>query len=359
MKHLSKLALLAVVLVWMGIARADEGLVVVKQLNDIQDMACVIPESQDHTVVMRMINYRINNHGQTPAELALTLSNHDSFPDSTVAIHKIDCGAVFDGNYAAATLAPGAQCGVSLLVRPPECPANVYGEYQPVLGDIHRVFQVVTNAGGHVVLPIDAQISALGAAAAFGILSPALHNEDALGPVKVHHGDVGSLATMGSVLVTDGEHHQDGAYPTLVALQDLQSASRVFRSNQGCSNLDYDLSNAALPPGVYCLNGHSVSNHSTLTLNGEGIYVFYVDYEGFYLGQYAKVLLDKGAHADNVYWIVDNRLHLELESTIVGNILVARSVPYQHFGDLSKIKGRVLSLDTLSLYGNRVMVPQN
>ncbi|HLF67647.1 MAG TPA: ice-binding family protein, partial [Gammaproteobacteria bacterium] len=136
---------------------------------------------------------------------------------------------------------------------------------------------------------------------------------------------------------------------------------------QGCSFPlspinGYDLSNTPLVPGYYCMDGQYVDNGQVLTLEGDGLYVFYVlssnktATASFLLDSGASVVLAGNAQANNVYWIVyDDQLLLAEDSTLVGSVLSSDTL--EPFSDESQVTGRLLTTDDLYLYNTTVIVP--
>ena len=338
-----------------GLGVANAGLLITPQ-SDIQEFTCVLP---DQVPVERSISFVIENNTRfqfTDLMLAL-LRDHADPTYRILALEKVNCGHVVNDILAAVSLAPGQLCEGRLRLSPPECPLigeNVYGF---ISGEVQRTLAL--NHPLNERAPITLKASPLGAAAAFAVLSPELSNDDGYGPVEVMYGDVGSLATQGTFHVANGTLYPDEDPATVAALQDLKSAYQILISQSSeCLSPEYDLSDAVLFPGTYCLDGHAVVNQQKLILSGEGQYVFHISGEGFYLGPNASVILTEGASANDVYWVVENRLHVSQGAYMVGNILGGESIDYEIFaGKRSHLLGRVLSQDALALYGHMVRLP--
>ncbi len=353
MKKFSLFILFCSLLCGLSVAKAN---IAISFQDDIQDIACAIPHT---TIAPRSISFLIENNSSLHFNDLMLYLQHAPEPleFASLVLDTINCGAIVNHSLGRVSLAPQEKCEGTMRLTAAVCPELADGSYSSLVGTMTR-----TLALNHFFadpVEINVNVTPLGAAGAFGLLSPEIDNDDGYGPVEVSYGAVGSLATVGTIHVANGSLYPDNAEATFFALQDLSAAYQMFQSHTSCTVPEYELSNTVLMPGSYCLNGHSVINQSKLTLQGEGTYVFYVDGEGFYLGPNAAVLLTEGANANNVYWVVDNRLHLSVGSIMTGNILGGESIPYGMFaGARSRVNGRVLSLDTLNLYGNTVRVPR-
>ncbi len=386
MKHLYKLALLAgASLGLIGITHAEGRLVEFTQIAQVQDIACVLPEKvteQKVPALQRTAQYQITNFGPTSVNLVFELENYDRFLDSMFRFEKIDCATIESESFATGSLASGASCDITLFITPPDCPVMDpdYPIYGPASGPIDRVLEIDINTR-QIKLEkyIAAQVTTLGAAAAFGVLSGDTIN-NSTGSLVVN-GNVGAIANTPELDVINGILYPNDAKPTQIALADLTSAFDMFDQIEGCSypqspsppSADTnDLSNIPLVPGYYCLDGPYVDDDSVLTLEGDGLYVFYVFCDscdkyidpkqkgvigGFELGGSASIVLAGGAKANNVYWIVyDDWLTLDEDSTLVGSVLSLDELyPFNDVG--SQVNGRLLTAGELGLDDTTVIVP--
>ena len=105
-----------------------------------------------------------------------------------------------------------------------------------------------------------------------------------------------------------------------------------------------------LSPGVYCFNS-SAQLTGTLTLNGNGVYVFKIG-STLTTASNSSVVLAKGATAGNVFWQVTSSATLGTNTAFEGSILAHIS------GTITagtSVTGRVFALTgAVTLSGNRI-----
>jgi hypothetical protein len=110
-----------------------------------------------------------------------------------------------------------------------------------------------------------------------------------------------------------------------------------------------------LPPGVYCFNS-STQLTGTLTLNGNGVYVFKIG-STLTTASNSSVVLAKGATAGNVFWQVTSSATLGTNTVFVGSILALIS---DTVTTGTSVTGRVFALTgAVTLSGNRIRAASN
>ncbi len=102
------------------------------------------------------------------------------------------------------------------------------------------------------------------------------------------------------------------------------------------------LQGLTLTEGVYCTSRDTVLN-GTLTLNGAGnhnsAWVFVI--RSAWTGRASIVVLENGAHAHNVFWVVRDRVDIGPDSSLQGTILSKGSIS---IGLDSRVDGRLVSI---------------
>jgi hypothetical protein len=105
-----------------------------------------------------------------------------------------------------------------------------------------------------------------------------------------------------------------------------------------------------LSPGVYCFNS-SAQLTGTLTLNGNGVYVFQMK-STLTTASNSSVVLTKGATAGNVFWQVGSSATVGTNTAFQGSILALIS---DSVTTGASVTGRVFALTgAVTLSGNRV-----
>src|SRR3984893_1193011 len=105
-----------------------------------------------------------------------------------------------------------------------------------------------------------------------------------------------------------------------------------------------------LAPGVYCFNT-SAQLTGTLTLNGNGVYVFKMR-STLTTASNSSVVLANGATAANVFWQVGSSATLGANTVFVGSVLALIS---DTITTGSSVNGRVFALTgAVTLGGNRI-----
>jgi ice-binding like protein len=105
-----------------------------------------------------------------------------------------------------------------------------------------------------------------------------------------------------------------------------------------------------LSPGVYCFDS-SAQLTGTLTLNGNGVYVFKIG-STLTTASNSSVVLAKGATVENVFWQVTSSATLGTNTVFVGSILASIS---DTVTTGTSVTGRVFALTgAVTLSGNRI-----
>jgi len=106
----------------------------------------------------------------------------------------------------------------------------------------------------------------------------------------------------------------------------------------------------ALSPGVYCFDS-SAQLTGTLTLNGNGVYVFKIG-STLTTASNSSVVLAKGATAGSVFWQVGSSATLGTNTAFEGSILANTS---DTVTTGASVTGRVIALTgAVTLSGNRI-----
>jgi hypothetical protein len=105
-----------------------------------------------------------------------------------------------------------------------------------------------------------------------------------------------------------------------------------------------------LAPGVYCFNS-SAQLTGTLTLNGNGVYIFKIG-TTLTTASNSSVVLAKGATAGNVFWQVSSSATLGTNTAFEGSILANAS---DTLTSGTSVTGRIFALTgAVTLSGNRI-----
>ena len=136
----------------------------------------------------------------------------------------------------------------------------------------------------------------------------------------------------------------------LTAYNDL--ASEPCGTNLSGKTLGTSPGAVTLSPGVYCFNS-SAQLTGTLTLNGNGVYVFQIG-STLTTASNSSVALANGATAGNVFWQVGSSATLGTGTAFAGNILALTS---DTVTTGTSISGRVIALNgAVTLDDNAITV---
>ncbi|MFZ3341604.1 MAG: ice-binding family protein [Terriglobales bacterium] len=198
----------------------------------------------------------------------------------------------------------------------------------------------------------------LGSACTFGILAatPVVSNN---GPTVVT-GDIGiwpasSITGFPPGTLTGTEYAGDAVAQT--AQGDLTVAYDYAAGAAGGAILPADIGGETLPPGVYkTTSGQpSLGITGTLTLSGNGVYIFQIVSTLTTAANNSNVILSGGATSGNVFWQVGSSATLGTTTTFAGTILAQASVSLDTGATLN---GRALArTGSISLLSNPVNVP--
>jgi len=183
------------------------------------------------------------------------------------------------------------------------------------------LFTVLAIAG--LLLPAKAQIN-LGSAANYGVLAGSTITNTGL---TIVNGDLGlypGTSVTGSPTV-NGAINVDNAFAEQ-AEADLASAYTAAHDlTPTFSNTNSQLGGQTLTPGVYNF-GSSVDITGTLTLSGNGLFVFQVGTALTAEGN-SQITLTNGAQADDVFWEIGSSATLiGASSTFDGTVLASASI---------------------------------
>lgn len=213
---------------------------------------------------------------------------------------------------------------------------------------------VVSAMLAFLPLSAAAQAVGLGTAGSFGVLAGAEVTNT--GPTVVN-GNVGvwpgtSITGFppGSIAPGSGAFHS-GNTVAQTAQADLTTAY-LDAAGRACGTTIPGgiLGGLTLTPGVYCMGAADLTG--TLTLNGNGIYIFQVA-SALTTAPGSQVLLTGGASACNVFWQVTSSAALGTTTSFAGTILALTSITINTGASLN---GRALARNGLvSLASNGVL----
>ena len=198
----------------------------------------------------------------------------------------------------------------------------------------------------------------LGTACTFGILA-ATPVVSSSGPTVVL-GDIGiwpasSITGFPPGTLTGTEHAGDAVAQT--AQGDLTVAYDYAAGAAGGAVLPADIGGETLVPGVYKTTSAqpSLGITGTLTLSGNGVYIFQIVSTLTTAANNSDVVLIGGATAENVFWQVGSSATLGTTTTFTGTIMAQASVSLDTGATLN---GRALArTGAVSLLSNPVNVP--
>jgi Ice-binding-like/Bacterial Ig-like domain len=198
----------------------------------------------------------------------------------------------------------------------------------------------------------------LGTACMFGILAatPAVANS---GPTNVT-GDIGiwpaaAITGFPPGTLTGTEYAGDAVAQT--AQGDLTTAYNFAAAAAGGAILTADIGGQTLAPGVYKTTSAqpSLGITGTLTLSGNGVYIFQIVSTLTTAANNSDVVLSGGATAEDVFWQVGSSATLGTTTTFEGTIMAQASVSLDTGATLN---GRALArTGAVTLLSNPVNVP--
>jgi hypothetical protein len=140
-----------------------------------------------------------------------------------------------------------------------------------------------------------------------------------------------------SVTLTGTNHGGDAV--TQQAKADLVTAYVDAASRPGATEIPTDLAGQNLGPGVYDSADGTFANSGTLTLTGEGVYIFQTE-STLITASGSSVNLTGGADACNVYWQVGSSATLGTGSNLQGTILALTTIT---MNTTATLQGRALA----------------
>jgi hypothetical protein len=164
----------------------------------------------------------------------------------------------------------------------------------------------------------------LGSARSFAVLGATTVTNS--GPTSIQ-GDLGvspgtAVTGFPPGTVTGGTIHANDATAVAAQAAALTAydalAAETCGTNLSGQTLGTSPGAVSLPPGVYCF-GSSAQLTGTLTLNGNGVYVFQIA-TTLTTASSSSVVLTNGANAKNVFWQIGTSATLGANTAFVGNI---------------------------------------
>lgn len=200
-------------------------------------------------------------------------------------------------------------------------------------------------AGGAVLLVTmnlanAATAPTLGTAEPFAVLAGTTITNTGLTTIT---GDIGvspgsAITDSGTITLTGAPHVADAA--ALNAQNDVITAYDALGSEPCTASFvgtDVEIGSQALLPGVYCYSSSALLT-GTLTLNGDGVYIFKMGSTLTTASGSTVALI--GAQPCNVYWQIGSSADLFSTTTFVGNIIALTSINLQTGASLA---GRALA----------------
>ncbi len=136
------------------------------------------------------------------------------------------------------------------------------------------------------------------------------------------------------------------AVPCAPSVYSAQAAALAILNGvgQGCVPLPVNPLAGTLPPGCYETAGAiNIAANTTVTLTGNGVYIFKSTGGAINTFDNSHVVLGPGACADNVFWTGSGATTLGANSTFVGNILDNAGIT---IGLNTTVTGRALAVST-------------
>ena len=203
-----------------------------------------------------------------------------------------------------------------------------------------------------VVPPVVLNPVPLGRATSFGVLAGTSITNNSGGLTFVT-GDVGSPSQTTDPAQAAGYFNYKSGAILDGALADLDVA--ITNANARACDVSFagniDLGGASLAPGVYCYAG-TISITGTLSLNGNGVYIFRTPLT-LNTTANSAIALTNGATADNVNWVPVGATTLGANSTFKGSIL-ARASAITAGDNATLLNGRALSGAAVTLRNNPI-----
>jgi type VI secretion system secreted protein VgrG len=167
----------------------------------------------------------------------------------------------------------------------------------------------------------------LGSAGSFAVMGPTVTSTGN----TVLNGNLGGSTISGFYTpgIVNGTIYGVGAV-LLQAQNDASTAYTALSDQTPTENLTgQDLGGQTLKPGVYQFDSSAglgvTGTLKTLTLNGNGIYVFQIG-STLTTANSSSIVLENGAQAANVYWQVGTSATLESTTTFEGSIVALTSI---------------------------------
>lgn len=203
----------------------------------------------------------------------------------------------------------------------------------------------------------------LGATSPFAIVSETFTNTT---PGTVVDGDV--CFTTGPVVAPTVNGSQQTPCPAQVGID--QDAARSELDAQSCTSLGAAVAldtvsigggtPGEFPPGCYSSTGAmSITTGGTVTLSGDGVYIFRPD-GALSSGANSSVVTANGACSDSVFWTPSGGTTIGANASFVGTIFRGTAAGLSiTLGDSASLEGRALAFgSTVTTDNNAIAVPQ-
>jgi hypothetical protein len=188
----------------------------------------------------------------------------------------------------------------------------------------------VTNTGATVII------------GDLGVSSPGVACTGIVGCTTTGLGTVSGTIHVGDPAANDAHADAATAYGALVGATCTTNEPAVA-----------DIGGQTLTPGVYCFPS-SAAITGTLTLDGDGVYIFKIGSTLVTAAANSEVVLTNGATANNVFWAVGSSATLGTDSVLKGTVIAYTSITSTAG---ATVDGRLLAINgAVTLDTNQITV---
>lgn len=336
----------------------------------------------------------------TPVDIPLgdfdiLINPPDDFPTNE------DLVSIVAGNYQSNDCIPGIgwelpagnSCEITIKIDPTTLNC-------PVEGVVDRSLEVHFDTRiGEACAPIHFEVTPEGAAGGFALLGPNVYNGEtsllaqdptvANGAANASQNiactQPGCFLTQNIVLHQGAQRLAFNDPLTVAAVSDLEAAFN-FYSNASCTPLDSTIVNGqTISSGTYCFTGDwpvTLPQNGTVKFSGSGDINLVIDFTDadmpppddsfitLFVSEGTNFLLQNGANADNIRWIVHGSVETQPNSRFAGAIMANGGFESEDVaGSPAEVTGRILLLNdpvysasepgasNIELFGNTIVKP--